>query len=352
MNIDFILNTVFLGNTLFSYLESLNIFLAAWIIFFLIDKLILDRLKTISVKTVNKIDDLAVKVVAKLGWPFFMIFGLNIAVLALESASWVKSSINIVTILIVASYLVVACREIVSFWIANIIKKDELIAEAQQKSLYHLIGLLAQILIWIVASISILQILQIDVSALVGTLGIGGIAIAFALQSILSDIFASFSIYFDRPFGVGDFIQLGTDSGTVEKIGVKSTRIKTLQGELMIVPNKELTNVRIQNFTHLERRRSKFRFGVEYDTPNNKLKAIPKALAHIIEFEPNCDFSWCILVEIGPYSLIFEVVYYVEEANYSAFLKTQENIYLELKSYLEKHKIALAYPAQEIVIKK
>jgi small-conductance mechanosensitive channel len=344
MQLQSILNTIFLGNTFFAYLQAFDIFLAVWIVLFLLHKIVLKKLSEISIKTSNKLDDLGALILAKLNWPIFVILGLNASTAAISINILILRLFWIVSVVTISIYLVNIIKTAVDFWIQNLKSKNDVILDSQQKSLFYLVSLITQILVWTTTTILILQFLQIDVTALVGTLGIGGIAIAFALQSILSDIFASFSIYLDQPFGVGDFIQLGTDSGTVEKIGVKSTRIKTLQGEMLIVPNKELTGVRIQNFSHLEKRRAKLKFNVVYDTSNEHLKLISKTLKDIISAQDHCVFERANFETFGSFGLTFEAIYSIETANYKTFMDIQEEINLALKAFLENQKIQLAIP--------
>ena len=344
MSLQSILNTVFLGNSIFNYLQALNIFLAIWIVLFLLNQIVLKKVRDFSLQTVNKFDDLSVILLEKFNSPIFIILGLNASIAVLNLNLWVLRLIWIVTVITISVYLVNTVKTTVDFWIQNLKSKNDAILDSQQKSLFYLISLIAQILVWSTALILILQFLQVDVTTLVGTLGIGGIAIAFALQSILSDIFASFSIYLDQPFGVGDFIQLGTDSGTVEKIGVQSTRIKTLQGEMLVVPNKELTSIRIQNFSHLEKRRAKLKFNVGYDTSNQNLKLISKTLEEIISNQSDCTFERANFESFGSYGLGYEAVYLIQSSEYKTFMDIQEKVNLELKAFLEKQNVKFAIP--------
>ena len=150
----------------------------------------------------------------------------------------------------------------------------------------------------------LLSNLGVNVTSIVASLGIGGIAVALAAQNILSDIFSSFSIYFDRPFEIGDYIQLGTDTGTVEKIGSKTTRIRTMQGEELIVSNQELTTARVQNFKRMEERRVAVKLGVEYGTVLEKLEKIPSYLEDIVKAQENVRFDRCFFIEYASYNFV------------------------------------------------
>ncbi len=194
--------------------------------------------------------------------------------------------------------------------------------------------------------------LGIDLSSVVVGLGVGGIAIAFALQNTLSDFFSAFSIYFDRPFEIGDFIIIGDHSGTVTNIGVKSTRIRLLQGEELIVSNQELTSSRVRNFKKLERRRVTFTLGVTYDTPSDKLKRIPNIISNIIKVIDLAELDQVRFTEFSDFSLKFLVIYYVRVADYNKYLEIQEVINFAIKDAFEEEAIEMAFPTQTLYINK
>ncbi|MEK6967927.1 MAG: mechanosensitive ion channel family protein, partial [Nanoarchaeota archaeon] len=171
---------------------------------------------------------------------------------------------------------------------------------------------------------------------------IGGIAIAFALQNVLTDIFASFSIYFDKPFRVGDTIQIGTDTGTVKRIGIKSTRIETLQGQELIVSNKELTTSRINNFKKMSRRRFAFTFNVSYDAPSAKLRKIPQIISEIIKKNKDTDIERVHLKQLGDTALVFEASYTIKNPDMKTFMDVQQEINFEIMERFKKENIKFA----------
>jgi MscS family membrane protein len=179
-----------------------------------------------------------------------------------------------------------------------------------------------------------------------------GVAIAFAFQNILEDLFSSFAIVFDKPFKIGDFIIVGDKLGVVEKIGIKTTRIKSLQGEEIVISNKELTSAQVRNFKKMETRRISFSFGVTYQTPTEKLKGIPKTVESIIEETDNVRFDRAHFNEFGDSALLFEVVYYVEGNDYNMYMDAQQQINLKIKESFEKDGIEMAYPTQTIFLQK
>ncbi|MCX8150300.1 MAG: mechanosensitive ion channel family protein [Candidatus Bathyarchaeota archaeon] len=208
-----------------------------------------------------------------------------------------------------------------------------------------------QLVVYVMAFVVILYVFEIDLSGVVVGLGVGGIAIALAVQNTLSDVFSAFSIYFDHPFEIGDFVVIGEHSGTVTNIGVKSTRIKLLQGEELIISNKELTSTRIRNFRKLEKRRITFTLGVVYGTPSDKLRRIIEIVTQIINNIDVAELDRVHFAKFGDFSLIFEVVYYMKVPGYREYMDTQQKINFEIKDAFEKEGIEMAFPTQTLYLK-
>jgi small-conductance mechanosensitive channel len=205
-----------------------------------------------------------------------------------------------------------------------------------------------QVIVYVFALLIILAIFEVNLSSVVVGLGVGGIAIALALQNILSDALSAFSIYFDRPFEIGDFIVVGDYAGTVNKIGIKSTRIQLLQGEELVISNKELTTTSVRNFKKLQRRRIVFTVKVTCDTPVEKLKKIPQIIAKILKETDMADLDRVHFRQFGDFSLDFEVVYYIKTGDYTRYMDIQQQINYGVLAEFEKEKIEMAYPTQKI----
>ncbi len=225
-----------------------------------------------------------------------------------------------------------------------------------KRHMLFIVKKIIQIVVFIGAFIAILfvnnWINDGNLSSLALSAGAGSIALAFALQSTLGDFFSAFSIYFDRPFEIGDFITVGNYSGTVKSIGVKSTRLKLLSGEELVLSNKELTNASVQNFRKLERRRITFTIGVTYETPSEKLKIIPLILRGIIENTENAEIERVHFTEFGDFALKFLVSYYVKVADYGVYLDIQQSINFAIKEAFEREGIEMAYPTSTVYVKK
>jgi MscS family membrane protein len=184
----------------------------------------------------------------------------------------------------------------------------------------------------------------------VAGLGIGGIAVALALQNVLSDLFASLSIVLDKPFVVGDFVGVGEFLGTVEYVGLKTTRLRSLSGEQIVFSNSDLLGSRLRNYKRLRERRAVFQIGVTYDTPEPKLRAIPKLLRSIVEAQQNTRFDRAHFRTYGPYSLDFEVVYFVLVSDYNDYMDIQQAINFEVFTRFQTEGIEFAFPTQTLFV--
>jgi small-conductance mechanosensitive channel len=214
------------------------------------------------------------------------------------------------------------------------------------------LSFLARLGLWTIALLLALDNLGVDVTALIAGLGVGGIAVALALQSVLGDIFAAFAIMLDKPFRIGDFIVVGDLLGTVEHVGLKTTRLRSLSGEQLIFSNRDLLDSRIRNFKRMQERRVLFGFGVTYDTAADRLAEIPALVRAIIERQPLTRFDRAHFKAFGASSLDFEVVYYVLTADYNTHMDLQQAINLELCREFARQGIEFAYPTQTLYMRR
>jgi MscS family membrane protein len=229
----------------------------------------------------------------------------------------------------------------ISWYAASQAERNRAIANA-----LNLIQLFARVVVWTIALLLILNNLGFDVTALVAGLGIGGIAIALAAQNILSDLFASLAIVLDQPFVVGDFVILGDEMGTVERIGIKTTRIRSLSGEELIISNADLLASRIHNFKRMAERRVVFTIGVTYETPADKVERLPDMLRAIVEAQKLARFERAHFARFGDFALIYEVVYWMRTPDYNAYMDTQQRINITLYRQLAAEGVELALAAQ------
>jgi small-conductance mechanosensitive channel len=210
-------------------------------------------------------------------------------------------------------------------------------------------GLLVRILLWVLVLLLILQNLGVNVTAMLAGLGIVGVAIAFAAQSLLADLFAFLAIVIDQPFLVGDFIATGNISGTVERIGLKTTRIRSLSGEEVVVANSELLRGWIHDYTRVRERWVLFTFAVSYDTPTEKLAVIPGLVQEVVAAVPNTRFDRAHFKEYGEFGLLFEVAFYVQSPRYRDLLDARHAVNLGLHRRFAAEGIRFAFPIRRII---
>jgi len=210
---------------------------------------------------------------------------------------------------------------------------------------------IGNLVLWSVVVLLALDNMGVDVTALVAGLGVGGIAVALAAQNILGDLFASLSIVLDKPFVMGDFIIVGSQMGTVEKVGLKTTRVRALSGEQLVFANTDLLQSRIQNFKRMQERRVVFTIGVIYETPQEKLAGIPRIIRDIIESQDGTRFDRSHFKEFGDFSLNFETVYYVLVPDYNVYMDVQQAINLSIFERFAAEGIDFAYPTQKLYVR-
>jgi len=211
-----------------------------------------------------------------------------------------------------------------------------------------IIRFVARVAVWAMVLLLTLDNLGVDITALVAGLGIGGIAVALALQNVLGDLFASLSIALDQPFVLGDFLIVGEHLGTVEYIGIKSTRLRSLTGEQIVMSNGDLLASRVRNYGRMYERRVVFTLGVTYETPRSKLREIAPLLRSIVEAEEGVRFDRAHFAKYGPHSLDFEVVYYVLSADFGRYMDAQQAINFGIHEAFEALGVQFAYPTQTL----
>lgn len=337
----------FFSNTTLEYLIFALIFFFLSLGFF-VAKYIL--LRKISKRVKNqKFLKVVIVIVDKIRSPFYGFVAFYIALSVLEIPE-IASKIAFLILLFWVSYrVVIAGYQIIDFILDGFIEKK---TNQGSKSMIRALGNIGKGVLWIFAGMIILSFLGVNVTGLVAGMGIGGIAIAFALQGILSDLFSSFSLYFDKPFVEGDLIVVGDTWGTVEKIGIKSTRIRALQGEEIIFSNKELTTAKVHNMKKMEKRRAQFNLGITYETPTKKMEKIPKIIEKILEKEDDAELNRINFVNFNDFSLDYDLVYFIKSPDYKIFIDTNERILLNIKKEFDKEKIEFAYPTKTIHLSK
>jgi small-conductance mechanosensitive channel len=323
-------------------------FVLGWIIYHIFEHYFTNWAK----KTKTTLDDEIIKNIKKPIYFFVILLGLYYGLEQLSILESYKTEVALIfaigQILLIVFIITRVINVLVS-WYAE--KSTKIRKKVIDNRILNIFKKFLHAIVYLIGFLFILNAFHIDLSGIVIGVGVGGIAIAFALQNVLSDVFSAFSIYFDRPFEVGDFIVVGQHSGTVTKIGMKSTRLQLLQGEEMIVSNREITSTSVRNYRKMTRRRVEFIIRVAPNTPLKKLKDIPQLIEKTIKACNSTEFDMVHFREIGSFSYNFEVVYYINTGDYLKFLDIHEKVNFAMKETFEKEKIEFAFQNKPTSIK-
>jgi small-conductance mechanosensitive channel len=343
----------FAGNTASEYVFAVLLFFTLVVLLHFFKLVVIARLRRLAKKTKTNVDDVVTKILYDVRSPFYILVSLYFSSKILALPQLLVSGIKILFIVSIVYEVVKGTQKLIDLVISRYldrIQEDD--NKQHNESMIQTLRLIGYSVLWLIGATMVLANLGINITSIIASLGIGGIAVALAVQNILGDIFSSFSIYIDKPFKVGDFIVVGQEKGVVEKIGLKTTRLRSLDGEELIISNKELTSVRVQNYKRMTRRRGAFNLNIAYENKKEKLEKIPKIIKEIIDKTDGIDFDRCNFREFGEFSLIFEVVFYTNTADYDAYMDVKQQVNLEIFRRFAKEKIAFAYPTQTLFVKK
>lgn len=333
------------NNTLADYLFSLGIFVGLVVVFRVVQLIIIARLRRLADRTTTDIDNTLVEIISSLRPPVYLFLAFYLAFRSLAISGFVQEVLDAMLLILIVMQIVIAANILVDYLVRKWAAYEE---NPEAHSALHTLGKIAKVVFWIVGVLFFLSNQGINIASLVAGLGVGGIAIAFALQNILGDLFSSFAIYFDKPFVVGDFVIVGDHVGTVEKVGIKTTRIRALQGEEIVISNQELTNTRIRNFKKLQKRRIVFQVGVTYDTPLEKMKKIPGIIEEIVTKADNVDFDRAHFASYDDWALTYETVYYVASGDYNLYMDVNQEILFQIREVFDKEGIEMAFPTRTV----
>lgn len=349
MNINEIINQIYLGNSVKNWLIALGLAILLSLILNSLNRLFIKYFKSFAQKTKNDIDDLIAELLEKTSFVLLLIVSLYIGSLFLnvnESISQIRKNIVIISLLLQVGFW---GSSFITHFVNRKISKEGFTTGSKVTQL-KTIGLLGKTVLWITIVLLMIDNLGFNVTTLITGLGIGGIAIALAVQNVLGDLIASLSIILDKPFEVGDFIIVDDLMGNVEEIGLKTTRVKSISGEQLIFSNNDLLQSRIKNYKRMNERRILFNLGVTYNTPHEKLVRIPEIIKEIIDLEPLTRFDRAFFQEYGDFSLNYEIVYYVLSPDYSDYMDAQQKINLAIFKRFQEADIEFAYPTQTLFL--
>ncbi len=324
-----------------SYLEAGAIFFGSFGLLWFFKSIILIRLEKLVLKTKVPWDDYVVTILKIWDYKIFIVISVYAVSNYLNLSNFINDILYKFTLAAVGFYGIRSVQAVIDYGFNHYIKIKKKQADVDLMA-YFFIKKIIDVLVWIVVLLLVFQNMGFEITALIGGLGISGLAVAFAVQNLLSDIFSSFSIYLDKPFEIGDFIQVGNQGGTVKKIGIKSTRLKTLRGEELVVSNKQLTETQISNFKKMSERRAVIHLLLDYQNNVFKLEKIPDLLTHIINQEQKCDLKRVFLKELTKEGILFEAIYVVQSSQYDIYAQAQQDINFTILKELSKMKVKFA----------
>ncbi len=335
-------------NTVLEYCIALMIILVGLVIVRIIKRIILIRLIKFSDSTKGNFDNYIFNSIERFGIPALYIIvvysGLNYLNLTNRVQDILDVAFTVAVTFLVIRMVSAAIQSLLEVYVR---KRSEDRGEERVKQLSGLM-LIINVVIWIIGLVFLFDNMGYNVTAVIAGLGVGGIAIALAAQNILGDLFNYFVIFFDKPFEIGDFIIIDDKLGSVEYIGIKTTRLASLSGEQLIFSNSDLTESRIHNYKKMEKRRVVFSIRTPLDTPLEKVKKIPELLKSIVMAQERTIFDRAHFAAYGEFSLNFEVVYYVLSSDYNVYMDVQQQINFQIYEALEAIEVPFAYPARKL----
>ena len=337
----------FYGNTVGEWLVAAGIFVGGILLLLVLRAAVTRRVSVFARRTASDVDDLGVELVRRTRAYFIVAMALASAAYVLVLPARVVGVVRLVAIIATLFQLAVWGMAVIDFGLRRYANRDGENAGAH-KMMIGVAGFLLRGILWAIIILLALDNLGFNVAALIAGLGVGGIAVALAVQNILGDLLAAMSIVVDKPFVVGDFVVVGSELGTVEHIGMKTTRLRSLSGEQIIISNTDMLGARIRNMKRMYERRVLFQLGVTYDTPRETLERIPGMLREAIEAQERVRFDRAHFMRFGESSLDFEAVYYVLSPDYAAYMDVQQAIYLAIVSRFAAEGIEFAFPTRTL----
>ena len=334
---------------LIAALVAMAVALGVFALLAVAQRVLLKRWGEFAEGTANSLDDDLVAVLRRTQWWFMLVVGLFIGTLYLDLPVQGDQLVRSVTVL---ALLIQAGLWSSTFLTQRLeryrLKRRE--TDPGSAMTLSLVNFIGRIALWSIILLLALDNLGINVTALIAGLGVGGIAVALAVQNILGDLFASLSIVLDKPFAVGDFLIIDDLLGSVEHVGLKTTRLRSLSGEQLVFSNSDLLQSRIRNYGRMHERRVVFEIGVTYQTPRSKLEIIPGIMREAVEAVEDTRFDRSHFKAYGNFSLNFETVYYVLTADYNRYMDIQQAVNLHIHQRFEDEGIEFAYPTQTVFV--
>lgn len=340
----------FLRNSIKSYIVFIAILLSALLILFVIKKIVIAKFQNLSKKTETKLDNLLVNIVKKNIFPITSYGSFYLAIKYLKINEFLNKTITVLGLLLLLINVVNIISKLLKYYIENGSNKKP--DRSERTNILKGVFPAIEVILWGIGAVFLMDNLGFDISAVVAGLGIGGIAVAMGAQKILGDMFSYLFILIDKPFEIGDYIVLGEFNGNIERIGLKTTRVRSLGGEQIVISNSDITSSRIRNYKTMRERRATFSIGVTYDTPVETLKTIPGIIKELIEKNGKVRFDRAVFTSFGDFSLKFEAVYFILTGDYNVFAEIQQTINFDILEVFKSKDIEFAFPTNTIYINK
>ncbi|CUA93360.1 mechanosensitive ion channel family protein [Thiomonas bhubaneswarensis] len=336
-----------LGNPLMNWLMALGWMALVVVVVASVKPILIAWLSAFASRTNNRWDDALVDALKGTRLPLAVLVGLYPAVqnltLPAVTAKWLIGLAAVGLFVQVGLWV----SRFLDFWIRT--SRERAIAHDPETATgLAAMSFIARLVLWSLVFLLLLDNLGFNVTTLLAGLGVGGIAVGLALQNILGDLFSSLSIVLDKPFQIGHFVVVDNFSGTVENIGLKTTRIRSISGEIVVFSNTDLTKARLRNYKFMQERRIVFALGVTYDTPPDTLEKIPGMVKEVIDAQADARFDRAHFKDFGDSSLNFEVVYWMKTADYTAYMTTQQAINLGLMRGCSALGVEFAFPTRMV----
>jgi small-conductance mechanosensitive channel len=344
-----LLNFPIAGNAFYLWVKALLwVALAVGLMRIVVPRVVI-KLRVFALKTTSNWDDAAVNGLVATRWVLIAVMAVGPAINELDLKPIVERWGHGVALVAFFIQIGLWVASFLDTWIRSA-RKQGLEVDPSATSALSMLSFIARAALWSLLLLVLLSNLGFDVNTLVAGFGIGGIAIGLAVQNILGDLFASLSIVLDKPFQVGDFIIIDEFCGTVDNIGLKATRIRSLSGEMLVFSNADLTKARLRNYKPMEERRIVFNFSVTYATTTDQLEAMPGVLQKITETVDSVRFDRAHLKGFSPSGLDFELVYWMTTPDYNLYMDAQQVINFALLRKLQDDGVQLAVPIRSLVM--
>lgn len=343
-----VLDRTFLDNSLRAWMTAGITTAVIFIILLVVRSVLYSRIGKIAVRTTNQFDDMVVELLAETRKTVLLVTaivaGTHTLVLG-RATPWVDRSGHLIFLWQVAIWGVTA----VTFWTKHHLEEQAAANTRSSVAMITAMSVAAKIMVWaLIFTTALYTVWDINPASLITTLGVSGIAVALAVQNILGDILAALAIVFDKPFDVGDSIGVDTITGTVEHIGLKTTRIRSSTGEQIIVGNGDLLKSRLRNFRRMSQRRASFNLDVPFDTPPDILRRIPQMLQEIVSEQSPVQFDRSHVASFTESGVRIETVYFVLDPDYKIYMNVQQNVNLEILKRFNTEQLKFALPSRTV----